>query len=64
MASAPQLEAKLKEIVAAEREDAVTDLVGGSAGDYADYREAIGFIRALDRFSEWCAEAGKELDER
>jgi hypothetical protein len=64
MASANQLEAKLKEIVAAEREQAVEDLASGGPEDYPAYREAVGFIRALDEFGTWCAEAGKALDER
>jgi len=64
MASALQLEAKLKEIIAAEREDRLADLADGGPEDYAAYREAVGFIRALDTFGEWCAEAGKQLDER
>jgi hypothetical protein len=63
MASAPQLEAKLKEIVADEREAAVERLVGGLA-DYPAYREEVGFVRALDQFGEWCADAAKQLDER
>ena len=63
MASANQLEAKLKEIVAAEREAAVEQLTNGLE-DYPTYREEVGFIRALDQFGEWCAEAGKQLDER
>jgi hypothetical protein len=64
MANAAQLEAKLKEIVAAEREEAVDDLASGGPEDYAAYRETVGFIRALDQFGAWCAEAGKQLDER
>jgi hypothetical protein len=64
MASAVQFEAALREIVADERASAVTNLTSGGAGDYPAYREAIGFIRALDQLSEWCAEAGKTLDER
>ena len=64
MASAPQLEAKLREIVADEREVAVATLTVGGPGDYAAYRETVGFIRALDQFGEWCAEAAKQLDER
>jgi hypothetical protein len=63
MASAPQLEAVLREIVAEEREAAVERLTGGLE-DFASYREEVGFIRALDQFEEWCAEAGKKLDER
>lgn len=64
MASGAQFEAALKEIVEAEREQAVDDLVGGSAEDYAAYRETLGFIRALDLYGEWCAEVGRKLDER
>lgn len=64
MASAVQLEAKLKEIVAAEREQAVDDLAAGGPEDYAAYREQIGFIRALDSFDGWCADAAKQLEER
>jgi hypothetical protein len=64
MASAPQLEAKLKEIIAAEREQSVEELTSGGPEDYAAYRETVGFIRALDEFGAWCAEAGKQLDER
>jgi hypothetical protein len=64
MASAPQLEAKLKEILADEREEAVMALTSGGPEDYAAYREQVGYIRALDQFSAWCAEAGKLLDER
>ena len=51
MASAPQLEAKLKEIIADEREETVQNLTAGGCEDYADYREVVGYIRALDEFS-------------
>ena len=64
MASALQLEAKLKEIIADEREQAVEILTTGGPEDYAAYREEVGYIRALDQFDAWCAEAGKQLDER
>jgi hypothetical protein len=64
MASAAQLEAKLKEIITDEREQAVGDLASGGPEDYAAYREQVGFIRALDEFGAWCAEAAKQLDER
>jgi hypothetical protein len=64
MASAPQLEAKLREIVAAERDEMVAGLTDGGPQDYAAYREQVGYIRALDQFTEWCAQAEKELDER
>ena len=63
MASAPQLEAVLKEIVADEREAAVERLTSGLE-DYPTYREEVGYVRALDQFGTWCAEAGKKLDER
>lgn len=63
MASAPQLEAALKEIVADERAAAVERLTSGLE-DHSTYREEVGYIRALDQFGEWCAEAGKKLDER
>jgi hypothetical protein len=63
MASANQFEAKLKEIVDDEREQAVVRLIAGM-GDFPSYREEVGYIRALDQFSEWCVEAGKQLDER
>jgi hypothetical protein len=64
MAMATQFEAKLREIVAAEREQAVDDLASGGPEDYPAYREAIGFIRALDSIGDWCAEAEKQLEER
>jgi hypothetical protein len=64
MASAPQLEAKLKEIVAGEREEAVEGLIRGGPDDYAAYREAVGFIRALDLLEELLADAAKQLEER
>jgi hypothetical protein len=64
MASALQLETKLKEIIAAEREERVSNLADGGPEDYAAYREEVGYIRALDEFGSWCAEAGKQLDER
>jgi hypothetical protein len=64
MASAVQFEAKLREIVAAEREVSVEELTGGGPEDYAAYRETVGFIRALDSVGDWCAEAAKQLDER
>lgn len=64
MASSAQFEAALKTIIDDEREQAVADLADGAADDYASYREQVGFIRALDRFGEWCAEVAKKLDER
>lgn len=64
MASAAQLEAKLKEIIADEREESVMSLSSGGPEDYAAYREEVGYIRALDQFANWCAEAAKQLDER
>jgi hypothetical protein len=64
MASSAQFEAALKEIVEAERDQAAADLADGSAGDYAEYREQVGFIRALDQFGEWCAEVARKLEER
>jgi len=64
MASAPQLEATLREIIAEVRADTIGELVAGGPEDYAAYRETVGYIRALDQFPEWCAEAGKKLDER
>jgi hypothetical protein len=63
MALANQLEAKLKEIVADERAEAVKRLVSGLE-DYPTYREETGFIRALDMFADWCVEALEKLDER
>jgi hypothetical protein len=63
MALSSQLEAKLKEIVADEREQAVERLTAGLE-DYPAYREEVGFVRALDLFGEWCAEAAKQLEER
>lgn len=64
MASAPQLEAKLKEIIDAEREEMVRQITIGGPEDYAAYREAVGYIRALDNFDHWCVDAFKGLDER
>jgi hypothetical protein len=64
MGSGAQFEAMLKEIVGFERDLAIGDLAGGAAEDYPAYREQVGFIRALDRFAEWCAEVNVKLDER
>lgn len=63
MASAPQFEAALREIIAVEREAAVERLTGGLE-DYPTYREEVGFIRCLDSFEDWCADVGKKLEER
>jgi hypothetical protein len=57
------MEAKLREIIDAAREEAVRDLSLGGPEDYAAYRETVGFIRALDRFDHWCVDAFKQLDE-
>lgn len=64
MASSLQFEALLKEIIAQEREEALEDLANGAAEDYPGYREAVGYIRALDAYADWCAEVGKKLEER
>jgi hypothetical protein len=62
MALSAQFEAKLKEIVADERSEAVKRLVGGLE-DYPTYREEVGFIRALDTVGDWCVEVNEKLDE-
>jgi hypothetical protein len=64
MASGAQFEAVLRQVVAAERDDLVDELAKGAAEDYADYSARVAYIRALDQLPEWCAEAGKRLDER
>lgn len=64
MASALQFETKLKEIVDAQRDAVIAELVSGGPEDYAAYRETVGFIRGLDQIDRWCVEAFKELDER
>ena len=63
MASAVQLEAALRESVAAERVAAVERLAAG-LDDYPTYREEVGFVRALDLIDEWCEAAAKRLEER
>lgn len=64
MASAVQFEAKLKELIDVQREQAAIELIGGGPEDYAAYRETVGFIRGLDTIDHWCVEAFKQLDER
>jgi hypothetical protein len=63
LASAAKFEAKLGEIIAYERAEAVSNLARGGPEDFAAYREVVGFIRALDQFPDWCTEAAKAAEE-
>ena len=64
MASGAQYETVLRQVVAKRRAEAVENLTLGSAADFAEYREQIGYIRALDQLDEWCVEVGETLEER
>jgi len=64
MATGAQIEAVLKQIIADEREASLEDLANGAPEDYAGYREIVGYIRALDNFTDWWVEAMKRFDER
>lgn len=59
-----QFEIDLRALIAEEIADKTKNLVSGTAADYADYRERLGYIRALERVSDLCDEAHTSTEKR
>lgn len=51
-----KLAKKLGDVMLEHSQKSVGQLAEGSAKDYADYRERVGYIRALDHVQEWIKE--------
>lgn len=58
-----KFETLLREIIKSERDERAEDLMTGNAHSFDEYRERVGYLRALTDVETWCAQVAKKMNE-